>query len=129
MQAVEPKDWKWYGSASHLIVGNDCRFHLATKVGPWLVSTVGEYLPGGCGRKYETMVFRLGRSPGECPCGCGLPKPVDWGELDVAGYNDAKAATAGHYAMCEKWAALPDMREEARLELARREREESDASD
>ena len=37
--------WEWFGSAGHLIVGQDCRFHLATLVGPWWVSTVGEWLP------------------------------------------------------------------------------------
>ena len=38
-------DWRWFGNSGHLIVGRDCRFHLATLVGPWWVSTVGEYLP------------------------------------------------------------------------------------
>lgn len=40
------EDWEWYGHAGHLIVGQDCRFHLCTVVGPWVVSTVGEWLPG-----------------------------------------------------------------------------------
>lgn len=40
-----PAAWEWYGHAGHLIVGSDCRFHLATLVGPWWVSTVGEWLP------------------------------------------------------------------------------------
>lgn len=38
-------EWEWFGSPGHLIVAEDCRFHLCTKVGPWLVSTVGEWLP------------------------------------------------------------------------------------
>lgn len=42
---VPRNEWEWFGVASHLIVGSDCRFHLATHVGPWLVSTVGEWLP------------------------------------------------------------------------------------
>lgn len=40
-----PDQWEWFGSPGHLIVAEDCRFHLCTKVGPWLVSTVGEWLP------------------------------------------------------------------------------------
>ena len=44
-------DWEWFGSAAHLIVGEDCRFHLATLVGPWMVSTVGEYLPDSAVRE------------------------------------------------------------------------------
>lgn len=137
---VERSAWKWFGNAAHLIVARDCRFHLATLVGPWLVSTVGEYLPDsqvretiassrgvelrgrgdarehdfmkrvgyleiGLGRKYETMVFRAGKECATPDCGCGLPCPSDWSELDMAGYADAGAATRGHYAMCEKWAA------------------------
>ena len=38
-------DWKWFGHAGHLIVGQWCRFHLCTLVGKYLVSTVGEYVP------------------------------------------------------------------------------------
>lgn len=39
--------WTWMPHSAHLIVGNDCRFHLATVVanGAFLVSTVGEWLP------------------------------------------------------------------------------------
>lgn len=37
--------WEYHGHAGHLIVASQCRFHLATKVGPWWVSTVGEWLP------------------------------------------------------------------------------------
>ncbi len=56
----------------------------------------------GCGRTYETMVFRF---EGVCEsedCGCGLPDIVP-NELDLEGYNDAKSATDGHYAMCLRW--------------------------
>lgn len=137
-----PRDeWRWFGHAAHLIVGQDCRFHLATAVGPWLVSTVGEYLPDekvrdiiaekrgivlrgmgderrgdflkrigfetiGYNRTYETMVFRIGRICTTDGCGCGMPIPADWSELDMAGYNDAGTATRGHDAMCDKWAAV-----------------------
>jgi hypothetical protein len=38
-------DWVWMPHAGHLIVGHNCRFHLATYVGGYIVSTVGEYLP------------------------------------------------------------------------------------
>ena len=40
-----PDEWEWFGSPAHFICADDCRFHLATLVGPWVVSTVGEYLP------------------------------------------------------------------------------------
>ncbi len=38
-------EWVWMPHAGHLIVGNNCRFHLNTYVGDYVVSTVGEYLP------------------------------------------------------------------------------------
>lgn len=41
---IAKRDWKWYGQAAHLIVGQWCRFHMATEIGPWLVSTVGAYV-------------------------------------------------------------------------------------
>lgn len=136
---IERSEWQWYGKAAHFICGADCRFHLATRVGPWLVSTVGEYLPDSnvrdilaeargislkgkgderrwswmqqCGyeeigyqRTYETMVFRAGEPCGG-ECGCGVPT-IDGREKDFRGYNSAADATAGHLALCEKWASL-----------------------
>lgn len=38
-------EWEWFGVAGHFICGYYCRFHLATKVGGYLVSTVGWYWP------------------------------------------------------------------------------------
>ena len=120
---IPPEKWKWFGSPGHFICARWCRFHLCTKVGKYLVSTVGEYIhprssgasevsendwlkknwPGediGCDRKYETMVFE---ASGTCECGCGLPKIVPH-ELDMLGCNDAVEATKGHYKLCRKWA-------------------------
>lgn len=108
-----PRDkWEWYGNAAHLCVSNCCRFHLATKIGNYIVSTVGEYFPPqaldkptniGWNRIYESMVFKI---EGTCECGCGLPK-ISGSEIEANGYNDAKAATLGHRAMCERVASWP----------------------
>lgn len=140
--SVPREEWEWFGSAGHFICGRDCRFHLCTLVGPWLVSTVGELLPDssswdiyaesrgvtiegrgdarradfmrkvgwveiGSGRTYETMVFPAGERCSDPDCDCGMPLASDWSERDAEGYNDAGSATRGHYALCEKWAALP----------------------
>ena len=119
--------WEWYGHAAHFCCGRWCRFHLATKVGPWLVSTVGEYIhprnsgasekseaewlkdnhPGediGFGRKYETMVFKAGAA---CECGCGLPT-IDGHEIDCRGANTATDARANHMALCAEYALKPN---------------------
>ncbi|MFW5895594.1 MAG: hypothetical protein ACOCT9_02500 [archaeon] len=39
------ENWIWMPHPAHLIVGRDCKFHLATYVGRYIVSTVGEYWP------------------------------------------------------------------------------------
>lgn len=38
-------DWIWMPHPGHFICSRDCRFHLNTKAGHFIVSTVGEYLP------------------------------------------------------------------------------------
>jgi len=128
--AIAPSGWKWYGHAGHFMCGRWCRFHLCTEVGPYVVSTVGQYVhprhskgtelteiewleanPNGeeigYQRFYETMVFRVTGHCRSYGCNCGLPSH-DGSNIDFAGYNDPASATAGHMAMCEKWASQPD---------------------
>lgn len=102
-------EWVWMPHAAHLIVGQDCRFHLATKVGDYVISTVGEWRPDGSDkfmeigldRMYETMVFdAIPHDEGCCPF-----RQAGGNNLDYDGYNDAGDAYRGHMAMCEKWAA------------------------
>jgi hypothetical protein len=45
VDSISRAEWEWFGRPGHLIVSRDCRYHLCTAVGPWLVSTVGEWLP------------------------------------------------------------------------------------
>ena len=45
MPVVPESEWKWFGSPGHFVAAFNCRFHLCTHVGPWLVSTVGEWFP------------------------------------------------------------------------------------
>jgi len=42
---MKKKNWVWMPHPGHLIISRDCRFHLNTYVGGYIVSTVGEYLP------------------------------------------------------------------------------------
>lgn len=49
-------DWVWMAHAGHLIVGQDCRFHLTTYVGDFIVSTVGEYWPDSQVRRIHAGV-------------------------------------------------------------------------
>ena len=119
--------WKWHGRAAHCCIGQWCRFHLATTVGKYLISTIGEYVhpghsngseqaeaewirnnwPGedvGCDRKYETMVFLAGKRCRFPECGCGIPALKNGIELAGVGYNTAGEATKGHMRICRAWA-------------------------
>ena len=124
---IAEKDWKWFGHAAHFICGTWCRFHMATQIGEYLISTVGLYVhpsksgggeqveaeflsknPNGqeigCGRFYETMVFKTSKKICKNEkCGCGLPE-IDSLELDSEAYQKAGDARAGHMKMCKKWA-------------------------
>lgn len=109
--AIKEANWKWFGNAGHFICAQWCQFHLCTKVGKYLVSTVGQYVPDekvgyqdiGCDRKYETMVFLAGKPCASKECGCGLPS-ISGSELDYAPANDPKTAKDNHMKLCRKWA-------------------------
>jgi len=125
--AINPNNWKWFGSPGHFNGGAWCRFHLCTQVGKYVISTVGEYVhprhskgneeddtkwsddnfPGediGVDRKYETMVFLAGKPCDWEKCMCGKPEILGQ-ELDSQGYNIASEATSGHMELCKKWAS------------------------
>lgn len=100
--------WKWYGYAGHLCVGKRCAFHLATRIGGFLISTVGDYYPPnssrretiGCGTDdfFETFVFHC---QGDDKNGNPI---IDPSEIDGERYADSNAAENGHYRYCEKYA-------------------------
>lgn len=120
---IPVSEWQWFGNAGHFICSESCRFHLCTKVGPWLVSTVGQLVfhvdrttgerkfePLGCypSSLYETMVFRA--EPSVCTsreCLCGIPDH-NGRNLDSERYATAGAAAAGHMEFCRKWAEQED---------------------
>lgn len=124
----------WMPHAAHFICGRDFRFHLATHVNGFVVSTVGEYLPSEGAREI------LAKSRNIVLEGRGDDREVDWlkkngweeiglnrtyetmvfrakksgeaccpfviisGEMDFEGYKDAGNATRGHYLLVMKWA-------------------------
>lgn len=112
---IDQSQWIWYGHAGHLCVADFCRFHLATQVGKFMISTVGDYhLPGnpqrqllGAGENsfYETYVFRVvGESKCSDPtCDCGVPK-IDFGEIEGIRCATAGQARKNHLRMCRKYA-------------------------
>ena len=76
-------DLIWMPHAGHLIVSNDCRFHLATYVDGYIVSTVGEYLPDSDTRDI------LAKSRGIKLEGRGGARRYDW--MQKAGYEEIGA--------------------------------------
>lgn len=125
---IEEKDWEWDGFKKHFIGGGQCEFGLATRIGDWVVSTVGgyqpykylrdndptinileiknklEYISIGFNRKFETMVFKY-KKP-DCGC-CTFACDVSQEHGDFFGsYNDAKEARKGHMEICKKVAAI-----------------------
>ena len=49
--------WIWMPHPAHFICSRDCRFFLATKVGKFIVSTVGEYFPDRAVREIHAQVY------------------------------------------------------------------------
>jgi hypothetical protein len=106
-------EWQWQGIPGHCIVGDRCVYHLNTVVGPWLVSTIGEYKAEGwrspvteigAFRMYETMVFRAARC--EVPDECGEWHQQNGVSLDAEGAQTRREARENHLRLCEKWAAI-----------------------
>lgn len=56
---MKKQNWIWMPHPGHLIVATDCRFHLNTYVGNYIVSTVGEYEPGMEVREIQANVKGL----------------------------------------------------------------------
>jgi hypothetical protein len=65
-------EWVWMPHAAHFICARDCRFHLATWVGNYIVSTVGEYEPDSATREI------LARSRGVILEGRGDARRADY---------------------------------------------------
>jgi len=111
-----PSDkWQWFGLPGHLVVARDCSHHLCTRVGKYLISTVGHYRPFnkrkpnemspieeiGHNRFFETYIFKIIK--GSCECGCGKPN-VDLKEIEALSANTDKEADKNHIKMCKKYA-------------------------
>lgn len=111
---IPESEWVWHGMAGHFCAGNSCRFHLATEVGNFRVSTIGAYVSPldkenysevGHQRKYETMVFRIADGQAVCTCGCQMKDLESWTELEMLPANDPDTARKNHMEACLKYAA------------------------
>lgn len=108
--SIPADEWVWYGFAGHFIAGSRCRYHLCTRIGGYLVSTLGAYYPEGATKAepigagvkslYETMVFHCdGETEG------GDPNVISYSEIDSQRYATSLAAEHGHREFCRRYAA------------------------
>lgn len=109
MPRISESEWKWYGYGGHLCVSSFCAYHLATRIGGFLISTIGDYRPRGKEREtigagpdsfFETFVFRC---DGETKDG---NPDSDLSEIDSERYATSIEAERGHYRYCKKYASL-----------------------
>ena len=56
---MKKQDWIWMPHAAHFIMANRCEFHLATYVGGYIVSTVGELMPDETVREIHAEVYGI----------------------------------------------------------------------
>lgn len=56
---VKKENWIWMPHPAHLCVSDNCRFKLATYVGGYIVSTVGEYVPDSSVREIFNKIRNL----------------------------------------------------------------------
>ena len=120
---IPKSKWVWYGYAGHLIVSKYCAFHLSTRIGNYLVSTVGDYYPpdGGGEREtigigkdhwFETFVFQCDGEDDH-----GNPFIISFSELWSKRYAKSIDAEQSHRRICDLVALNDDLKmlEEALL--------------
>lgn len=113
---IPTSEWKWYGYAGHLIVASRCAYHLSTRIGGYLVSTVGDFrrdgdvktretIGAGDDAFFETFVFKCDGEEAS-----GDPNVVAFSEIDRERYATSIEAERGHYRFCDKYASIGDWR-------------------
>lgn len=53
---IDKSKWIWMPHAGHCIIGHMCRFHLTTKVGKYIISTIGEWWPERSSREITASI-------------------------------------------------------------------------
>lgn len=119
-EVIPQAEWEWFGYAGHFICAADCQFNLCTKVGDYLISTVGdlrfnhkrkgdqlgprETLGADENSFFETYVFKgpFTRCVDK-ECGCNMPKHDDYCEIDGERTPTAGAAQEAHMRYCLKY--------------------------
>lgn len=56
MEKITRDKWIWMPHPAHYICARDCKFFLATKIGDYIISTIGEYWPDSQIRKIHAEI-------------------------------------------------------------------------
>lgn len=108
---VSRTDWEWFGYPGHFIAADSCMFRLCTKVGGYIISTVGDMQFNGKRRTigagersfFETYVFKAGPRCQIPECNCGQPTLANASEIDGERCATGAEAQALHLKYCEKY--------------------------
>lgn len=109
---IRRKSWIWLPHPAHFVGAFRCDFRLATVVGDFIISTVGEYRFSadkkiskiGPDRFYETMVF-FKKDYNLENCGC-YKFEIDGDCIELDGYDKCDEAMSGHNKICRKYSML-----------------------
>lgn len=117
MNKIPKSEWEWFGYPGHFICAQWCQFRLCTKVGEYLISTVGDYhspirgeqvserktVGAGDDSFFETYVFKAGKRCVAEDCGCNMPELADACEIDGERTATAGRAQEAHMRYCLKY--------------------------
>jgi hypothetical protein len=56
MKRITRDQWIWMPHPAHFVFGHECQFHLSTKVGKYIISTIGDWLPDYPRREIEAKI-------------------------------------------------------------------------
>jgi len=114
---IPQEEWKWFGYPGHLCISNRCGFHMCTRVGNYLISTIGHCfdkedkelisLVPKSSDLFETMVFPYKHDTEDkfedaYPAQYNFPQE----EIDFERYTLPDKAIKGHMKFCNKYAEL-----------------------
>lgn len=96
--------WRWYGYGVPYPLAALCNFHLCTKAGGFLISTIGDYRPieDKIQPLYNNLEYLSVIQEFDYEDPFGTPV-VYKEELETRGYRSAIEAERGHYLLCRKY--------------------------
>jgi hypothetical protein len=111
-EKIPQSEWKWFGLPAHFHSADECQFHLATQIGKFLISSVGDRYRNGkriplSSHYFETYVFVVKKEIfcNKPECNCGMP---DFDTMEIYSRNAYIAGDAqkNHMEACKTFASM-----------------------